>query len=220
MRAAALVSGGKDSLFAAYKAGTENKLVCIIAIKSLNPDSFMFHHVNIELVKLQAKAMELPLIFIETKGKKEEELKDLENAIQIAKEKYKIQGIVSGAIASNYQKTRIENICLMNNLDSITPLWHINAERYMNELIVDFNVIIAAIAAEGLSKDMLGQRIDLALIEKLKKSSIHIAGEGGEYESLVLNCPLFRKSIKIIEAETKIENDITGKYIVKKAILT
>ena len=109
-------------MFAAYKAGMENKLVCLIAIKSLNPDSFMFHHVNIDLVNLQAKAMELPLIFIETKGKKEEELKDLENAIQIAKEKYKIQGIVSGAIASNYQKTRIENICLMNNLDSFKIL--------------------------------------------------------------------------------------------------
>ena len=216
MRVAALISGGKDGLFAAYKAGKEDELVCLIAIKSLNPHSFMFHHVNIGLVEQQAKAMDIPLIFMETRGEKEKELKDLDSAIQIAKEKYKVQGIVSGALASKYQKERIENICLMHDLNSITPLWDINVERYMNELIADFNVIIVAIAAEGLSKDMLGKNIDLDMINKLKESNLHLGGEGGEYETLVLDCPLFNKKIEIIEAVTKVENDITGKYIVKK----
>ena len=77
MKVGALISGGKDSLAAAYKASKEHDLVCIISLKSKNPESYMFHIPNIDLVKLQAEAMGLPLIFLETEGFKEEELIDL-----------------------------------------------------------------------------------------------------------------------------------------------
>ena len=130
MKIGALISGGKDSIAAAYKASKEHELACIIAIKSKNPESYMFHIPNIELVKLQAKAMELPLVFLETEGVKEEELEDLKQAIEIAKQKYKIQGIVTGAIKSNYQKERIDNICKELNIASIAPLWQINDKRF------------------------------------------------------------------------------------------
>ena len=94
MRIGALISGGKDSLFAAYKASKEHELVCLITLKSKNPESYMFHIPNIELVKLQAKSMGLPLVFFETEGIKEEELEDLKEAIEIAKTKYRIEGVV------------------------------------------------------------------------------------------------------------------------------
>ncbi len=219
MKIGALVSGGKDGLFAAYKASKEHELVCLIAIKSKNNESYMFHIPNIELVKVQASAMDIPLVWWETEGVKEEELEDLKDAISIAKEKYGIEGITSGAIASSYQKERVDKICIDLSISSIAPLWQVDNEIYINKLIADFEVIIVGIAAEGLSKNELGQRIDLAFVEKLTKSKLNLVGEGGEYESLVLNCPLFKKKIEIKEASAVMENEITGHYVITSTLL-
>lgn len=219
MKLGILCSGGKDSLFAAYKASKEHELACVIALKSKNPESYMFHIPNIELVKLQAKAMELPLVFIETEGVKEEELEDLKEAIEIAKQKYKIEGIVSGAIKSNYQKERVDNICNELNIKSLAPLWQINEELYLMELMKNFKVIIVGIAADGLKKDFLGTQIGLTFIDNMQSKNVSIIGEGGEFESLVLNCPLFKKKIEIKEHEIVMEDERTGQYLIKKAIL-
>jgi asparagine synthase (glutamine-hydrolysing) len=220
MKLGILCSGGKDSLFAAYKASKEHELVCVIAIKSRNPESYMFHIPNIDLVKLQAKAMDIPLVWWETDGIKEEELEDLKQAIEIAKKKYKIEGIVSGAIASNYQKTRVDNICDELKLKSIATLWGVNEELYINELMKNFKVIIVGIAAEGLNKELLGTTIGITFLDRMRSLNVSPIGEGGEYESLVLECPLFNSKIKVEEFEIKMEDERTGHYIIKKAILT
>ncbi|MCH7771486.1 MAG: hypothetical protein IIA49_10810 [Bacteroidetes bacterium] len=94
----------------------------------------------------------------------------MKKALKIAIKKYKIQGIVSGALASNYQKQRIDNICNELNLKSIAPLWHIDPEKYLKDLIKNnFKAIITGIAAEGLNKDFLGKKINNDFIEKIKK---------------------------------------------------
>ena len=131
MKVAVLTSGGKDSIYAAYLASKTHELSCLVSMKSENPESYMFHVPNIHLVELQAKAMNLPLIFESTKGEKEKELEDLKRAISRAKEEYGVKGIVSGALASVYQKKRIENICKKLDLASITPLWGIDPEEYV-----------------------------------------------------------------------------------------
>lgn len=219
MKIAALISGGKDSWFAAYKVSKEHELACLIAIKSKNPESYMFHIPNVELVKLQAKAAGIPLVWWETEGVKEEELEDLKQAIEIAKQKYRIKGVVSGAIKSNYQKERVDAICKELKLVSIVPLWGVNEEIYLNELIKNFNVIIVGIAADGLKKDILGTRIGITFIDRMGSLNISSIGEGGEFESFVLACPLFKGNIKIIEHEIIMENEHTGHYIIKKATL-
>ena len=224
MKIAVLVSGGKDSIYAAYQASKKNDLKCLITLKSVNPESYMFHIPNIELVKLQAKSMKIPLIFKKTLGVKEEELKDLENAIKIAIKRYKIKGLVSGAIESNYQKERIENICKKLNIKSITPLWHINREQYWNDLLNDkFEIILSSVYADGLDKNWLGKKINKNLIKKLKilskKFNFHLAFEGGEAETLVLYCPLFRKKLEIEKAVIEMESEFSGIYIIKKAKL-
>ena len=220
MKVCALVSGGKDSLMAAYKASKEHQLVCLVAMKSRNPESYMFHIPNIELVKVQADVMGLPLIFWETEGIKEEELEDLKKAIEIAKTKYKIEGVVSGAIASKYQKERVDKICKDLGLQSIAPLWQTGIEVYIRELLRDFEIIITGIAADGLTKDDLGKKFDMVFTDKLKKLKVNLVGEGGEFETFVLNCPLFKKKIKIEEAEKKMENERTGQYLIKKVIVS
>jgi asparagine synthase (glutamine-hydrolysing) len=229
MKLAALFSGGKDSAFAAYKAMKEgNTISCLISMKPENTESYMFHSANIDLVKLQAEAMELPLIFAATKGEKELELADLKKAIEQAKKKYAIEGVVAGAIASTYQFDRLKKICDELKLKAVAPLWHIDHEDYMHNLVHSgFEVIITAIAAEGLTASFLGKKIDDSMIAKLislnknKKFGISICGEGGEYESLVLNCPLFKKRLEILVDKIEMEqgSENTGIYRIRKAKL-
>ncbi len=204
MKLALLLSGGKDSVYAGYLAKTKFKhdLVCAISIFSENKESYMFHTPSIEKTKLQADSMGLPLIIQKTKGKKEDELKDLEKAIKLAKEKYKIQGVVTGAIQSVYQSTRIQKICDKLNLECFNPLWQKNEIEYLEELIKNkFKVIITAVAAYPLDKSWLGRKINNQFIEDVielkEKYKIHSAGEGGEFETFVLDCPLFEKPLKV-----------------------
>ena len=220
MRLAALISGGKDSIYAAYKASKDNEVVCIITFKSKRADSYMFHIPNVHLVELQANSMNIPSIYAESSGIKEKELKDIKKALQNAIKKYKIEGVVSGALASNYQKGRIDKICMDLGIKSIAPLWHIEPKKYLQELIKhNFNIIIVGIAADGLTKDFLGSEIDNNFIKKIEKLNIHAGGEGGEYESLVLDCPLFQKKLKIKKSKIEMENKCTGKLIVEDAEL-
>jgi asparagine synthase (glutamine-hydrolysing) len=224
MRIAALISGGKDSLYAAYLESKNNELVCLITFKSKRDDSYMFHIPNIELVKVQAKALNLPLIFVESSGIKEKELVDIRKSLIKAKKRYKIEGIVSGALASQYQKSRIDKICKELKLKSLAPLWNIEPEVYMHDLMRNrFEVIITGIAACGLDKNFLGRKIDEELFNKLKevnkKTGIHIGFEGGEAESFVLDCPMFNKKIRIINSKIRMENSYTGKLVIKKVKL-
>jgi diphthine-ammonia ligase len=129
-------------------------------------------------------------------------LKDLENVIKKAKSKYKIEGIVTGALHSDYQASRIQKICDKLNLECFNPLWHKNEIEYLNELIKNkFKVIITAVAAYPLDKTWLGREVNNKFIEDVEqlkeKYKIHPAGEGGEFETFVLNCPLFKKELKI-----------------------
>ncbi len=225
MRLGALISTGKDSCYAAYLMKKEHDIVCVINIISKNPDSYMYHTPNVNLVELQANAMQIPLIKTETKGEKEKELKDLKQALEKAKNEYNIQGIATGALFSDYQRKRIENIADELKLKVFSPLWHMDQEKEMRSLLQDgFKIIFSSIAAEGLDKSWLGRVITNEDIDKLielnKKTGINIAGEGGEFESLVLDCPLFSKQIKILEADIQMESDNTGKYVIKKAELT
>lgn len=220
MDVAALISGGKDSIYAAWLTSKNHKLKCLITLLPEKADSWMFHTPNIFMVQYQAEMIGLPLISMHTSGEKEEELKDLMKAIKIAKDKYKIEGVVSGALASEYQRTRIEAICKELKLKSITPLWHMNIEQYMLGLILNgFEVIIVQVAADGFTKEWLGRRFDRNCTADLKKLnekySISIVGEGGEYETFVLDCPLFKKKIKIIDSEVIMENECTGKLAIK-----
>jgi ABC transporter with metal-binding/Fe-S-binding domain ATP-binding protein len=203
MKLGVLFSGGKDSAYAAYIAKKfGHELACLISIQSLNPDSYMFHTPNILLVEKQAQVMEIPIIIHKTKGQKEVELKDLENAITEAKRKYQIKGVVTGAIQSVYQASRIQKICDALNLECFNPLWQKDEEEYIQELIKNkFEIIITGVFAFPLDKSWLGKKIDknfLAEARQLKeKYRINPAGEGGEFETFVLNCPLFKKPLKI-----------------------
>jgi diphthine-ammonia ligase len=203
MKLGILFSGGKDSAYSAWLAKKyRHKLTCMISVFSENKNSFMFHTPSVESTKIQAKVMGIPLIIQKTKGEKEAELADLEQAIKIAIKKYKIQGIVTGAIQSVYQSTRIQKICNKFKIECFNPLWQKDEFEYLNELIKNnFDIIITGVFAYPLGEKWLGRKIDKKFIQEIielnKKYKIHPAGEGGEFETFVIDCPLFKRKLKI-----------------------
>ncbi len=207
MKLGVLFSGGKDSCFAMYKAKGEIK--CLISVIPENKESYMFHTPNIELVDIQAKALEIPIVKVKSKGEKEKELKDLKKAIRIAKDKYKIEGIVTGAVASNYQKLRVQKICDELKLKCVNPLWGNDQIELLKEIIKNkFKVIIIGVAGYPLGKEWLGKEINnktLKELEKIKKI-INPAGEGGELETFVIDSPLHKYKIKILETKKYYKN--------------
>ena len=222
MKVAVLLSSGKDSMFAMQKAIEEgHKVVGLITVISKNKDSWMFHTPNIRMVEYQAKCLDLPLIKKETEGEKEKELSDLKQLIAEAKQKYKIEGVVSGAVHSRYQWNRIDKICGDLELVSIAPLWGYDQEQLIRDLLDNqYEIIISSIACEGLNERWLGRKIDKIALNELVELNriigINIAGEGGEYESLVLDCPLFKKRINIIKSRKNMESTNAGRLEIDK----
>ncbi|MBN2112097.1 diphthine--ammonia ligase [Candidatus Woesearchaeota archaeon] len=225
MRLGALVSSGKDSMYAMYTMMKRNyEIGCMITLRSENLDSFMFHTAAIEMAEMQSKATGIPILEHSTKGEKEKELKDLKDAIEKAKKQYKIKGIVTGALHSQYQKERIEKIAKELGLEIFSPLWHVNQEKYMRDLTSSgFKFILTKISAEGLDKSWLNRVITEKDVEKLveidRKIGINIAFEGGEAESLMIDGPIFKKAIQITDSEIDEESKIIATLKIKKAEL-
>lgn len=213
MKLGVLFTGGKDSTYAMYIAKKLGyKIACLITIKSQNPESYMFHTPSITAVIKQAQVMGLPLILKTTAGKKEEELKDLEEAIKEAIEKHKIEGVITGAVESVYQASRVQKICNKLNIECFNPLWQKNQFELLNDLIKNnFKVILSGVFAYPLNEKWLGKVIDEKFIEEIKelnrKYQINPAGEGGEFETLVLNCPLFKRELKIVSKKVSGEGN-------------
>ena len=219
---AALISGGKDSIFAVHKAVESGMDVfCLIAMYPKRDDSYMFHHPNIELTSLQAETMGIKLIKKETDAEKEEELSDLEDVLSVVAED--VDAVVTGAFFSNYQKERIDKICAKLGLESTAPLWQKDAEKTITEMVESgFKIIITKVAAEGLGEEWLGREIDRNAIDELvelnRKHKISIVGEGGEFETLVLDSPMFDKRIEIVSAKKNMDG-LVGTYLIDKAVL-
>jgi ABC transporter with metal-binding/Fe-S-binding domain ATP-binding protein len=202
MKLAALISGGKDSSFAIYRATQEGHVVTdMVTIVPQNEDSFMFHSANIHLTHLISEACGIPLTSALSSGEKEKELKDLKEALC----RVKVDGVAVGAIASEYQASRVQRICDELGLTMYAPLWHKEPEALLREMIKLMDIRMVKVAAGGMDESWLGRKFDDRLISDLmelnRKYKVHIAGEGGEYETLVLDAPYYRKRINLLETE-------------------
>ncbi len=216
---ACLYSGGKDSTLALHKAVAMGiRIDLLITMQPKRTDSYMFHHPNTKWTSLQSQALGIRHIFAETHGEKEAELEDLERTLV----ENDVTLLVTGATYSKYQADRIARILEEHKMQNVAPLWHIEPMEELNELSATFDAIITSVSAEGFGEDMLGQRIDERMINRLidlnKKYGANMLFEGGEAESFVLDAPLFKKRITILDAETEFSKG-RGTYIIKDAIL-
>lgn len=220
MHVAVLATGGKDSALALYRVLSEGyEVAYLVSMIPLREDSWMFHYPNIRLARLFAEAVEIPIVTAETTGEKEKEVEDLKCLIKTLD----VEGVVSGAIASEYQKARIEEICKDLKLRCVTPLWHRNPLDILKEILKSkFDVIITGVYAYGFDEQWLGRKIDKSAVDVLvtlnREYGISLVGEGGEYETLVLDAPFFKKRIRLVECE-KIWKKQSGYLLVKKAEL-
>lgn len=216
---ACLYSGGKDSTLALHKVYEQGKIVdLLITMVSENEFSYMFHKPNINLSSMQAEALQIRQVTYNTKGEKEKELEDIELALK----ENKVTELVTGAVASVYQKERIEKICERLSIKAISPIWHIDPIVELSELAEKYDVIVTQIAAAGFDESFLGARIDNKMIEKLSKINrqyrINMLFEGGEAESFVLNAPLFKKRIKVLKSHIT-RNGSVSRYVIDEAKL-
>jgi predicted ATP pyrophosphatase (TIGR00289 family) len=220
LRVAVLATGGKDSALALYQAMIDDhEIAYLVTMIPLREDSWMFHYPNIHLADLFAEAVEIPIVKAETSASKEEEVKDLKKLVS----KLDVEGLVSGGIASQYQKTRIDKMCNELGLKSITPLWHMDQQEILKRILkLRFEVIIIGVYALGFDKEWLGRRIDEEAVNDLtsleERYGVSLVGEGGEYETLVLDAPFFKKRIKIVKAE-KVWKNQSGILQIKEAKL-
>ncbi len=204
-----MFSGGKDSTYAAYTAKQRgHNLGCLITMLPENSESYLFHYPNIRWTKLQAQAMGVPLVKTKLETVGESEVHDLARAIKTAKEQHDIEGVVSGGLASRYQKKRFESVCTEAGLKHFSPFWLEDPETYMRGIISSgFTVMVVGVAAEGLNKTWLGRIISEDMIDELKelnrRLNIHMAFEGGEAETFVLDCPLFTRRIEVLGVEKR-----------------
>jgi diphthine-ammonia ligase len=224
LNSAVLFSGGKDSGLALDYALKYTNVKCLIIMESKNSESYMFHTPNIKWAKTQAEAIGIPYIIQITDGEKEKELKDLESAIKKAKNKYKVQAIVTGAIESVYQASRVQTITNNLKMECFNPLWQKDQIELLEELIEKkFEIIISSIAADGLTEKWLGRKIDTAAISELKvlskKFGFNPAFEGGEAESMILYAPFFKKRVVVKKAKSIMTGENTGYYDIKEVEL-
>ena len=219
MKICALVSGGKDSIYTLCKMKDEGHeiVVCIYMLnKKESCDSYMYQTVGNEMIVYLEKVLKIPFIIKETecnaknvdleyKRIENDEVEDLYEAIKEAKNIYNVEGVCSGAIESNYQKNRVENVCSRLNLQSFAPLWKRNQKELLLEMInYGIKAIIIKIASPLLERRHVG--VDLKEVYNYLESvesrwDINYCGEGGEYETMTLDCKYFINRLKIVEGE-------------------
>jgi len=220
MKIAALFSGGKDSAYALYLLQQQGwEIVSLLTVVPKASDSFMFHYPNVRWTRLQAESMGIPIKYRESEGLKEKELADVE-ALMSAE---KVDGYVCGAIASDYQWSRFNEICQKLGRPLFAPLWRKDQVALLEDMVhAGFKFMIAGVYAQGFDEGWLGKVItqqSIRELEKLRdKHRISPSGEGGEIETFVLDAPNFSKRIQIEEAEVRWEK-YSGNYVIKQASL-
>ncbi|MBC7120132.1 MAG: diphthine--ammonia ligase [Candidatus Methanosuratus sp.] len=227
MRVAVLYSGGKDSNLAACRVKSEgHKIACLISASPVRADSYMFHVPNVSFTRFQAECIGVPWREIRVSGIKEAEVSELAEALPEIADAHGIEAIATGAIASRYQKERVDLVCEEAGLAHISPLWQQDEEVLIREMIgLGFEVYFTSVSAEGFDPGWIGRRLDLSALEDLlrlrERYGINISGEGGEYETFVCNMPLFRRRIRITSAQKVWRRnlghmEITGVELVEK----
>ncbi|XP_058018154.1 diphthine--ammonia ligase isoform X4 [Ahaetulla prasina] len=230
MKVVALISGGKDSSY--------NMMHCvaaghqIVALANLRPtedkegfdelDSYMYQTVGHQAIELYAEAMGLPLYRHTIKGtsintgsiytkRDGDEVEDLYQLLKLVKDKEGVEAVSVGAILSDYQRVRVENVCKRLALQPLAYLWRQNQDTLLREIIsLKVQAIIIKVAAIGLDPDKhLGKTLDEMepyLLKLSQKYGVHICGEGGEYETFTLDCPLFKKKIVVDSSEVVVHS--------------
>lgn len=222
MKFVALISGGKDSFFNIHHCLSQGHE--LVALGNLYPkqagideiDSFMFQTVGHDIIEYYGECLGVPLYRQEINGSsknqrleysitEEDEIEDLYMLLRTVSEAHPdVEGVSCGAILSHYQRTRVENVCGRLGLTCLAYLWQRDQLELMGEMcnnLLDARII--KVAAIGLNATHLGKSIQQLypyLIKLNQMYEVHICGEGGEFETIVLDAPFFKhKKLEIMD---------------------
>jgi ABC transporter with metal-binding/Fe-S-binding domain ATP-binding protein len=203
MRLASLYSGGKDSSFSLYVAEQSgHEVPYLVNIVPQDRASWIFHTPNLNVVPTLAEAMGKEVILGSSTGEEDSDMEGLRRAL----EGLDIDGVVTGAVWSDYQWDRMNLVCGDLGLKVISPMWKKDQDMLMEQIIDSgIRAVIVGCYAEGFDESWLGRPINHDTLKDLKalrsKYGISIMGEGGEYESMTLYIPGFSHGFEIAEAE-------------------
>jgi diphthine-ammonia ligase len=207
MRVLALLSGGKDSVCAVETArGFGWDVAAALVLRPAQDDAWMFHTPNLDVVAGVAECLGLPLVEAPVRSGKAEEVEDLQAAVTAAQRDLGLDGLLSGALASEYQRTRLDLVGHRLGLKTFAPLWHKEPRAYVDSLVAaGWDIRFSRTAADGVPAAWAGQRLDAAKVAAMAghRARPHVAGEGGEYETLVLDAPCYRRRLVVEEAEVE-----------------
>ena len=209
MRLAAMYSGGKDSTFATYLAEQMgHEIVCLVTVRPEDRASWIFHTPNLSVVPVMAEAMGKELVTVPSDGTEEGDMAAMRDALS----GLDVDGIVVGALWSDYQWDRMNLICGDLGLFVLAPLWRKDQDTVYDEMVsAGIEAIIVGVFAEGLDERWLGRRLDAETKRELcrlrDRYGISIMGEGGEYESMTLDSPMHLKRLVIDGSEKRMERN-------------
>ncbi|AHF98667.1 ATP binding protein [Halostagnicola larsenii XH-48] len=230
-----LFSGGKDSSWALYQALERDLPVERLVTVHPAGDSYMYHVPETGLATLAAESVGIPLVDVEpddfdadaaadSGAQGDDELEPLEAALADLQTDLEggIAGLTAGAVESEYQTSRIEGMCDRLECDLFAPLWQ-EEPRELAEAMLEagFEIVIVQVAAHGLDEAWLGRTLDADALDDLEtlndEYGVHLLGEGGEFETLVVDGPHMDRRIDL---EYDIEWDGTrGRIRVTEASL-
>lgn len=201
-------SGGKDSCLACYRAITSGMQVrYLLNMVTEDKQWSRSHGLSAELLRVQAKALGIPLIQQRTTSSNYEA--EFKNALL----SFVREGITSGVFGDidfNEHREWVERVCSAGGITPYLPLWERDQEELLKEFIdLGFESVVVATKADLLGEEWLGRRMDSDLLADLrhlrKTKGITPSGEAGEYHTYVINGPLFRKRVEIQEAHKELK---------------
>lgn len=195
-------TGGKDGCLAAYKAMEAGVRVRYL-LSFWNRNREGAHEINPALLAAQAESIGLPLVRTGFSSY-EEEFKRAVRAIDEAERKRgaKISSAVFGHIRTH--APLVDRICASLAIEGLMPIWNMDSEEVIGELLeAGFEAVVVGVKADLLGDEWLGRQIDRSFVADLKAlyPSIDPCGEDGEFHTFVLDGPIFKKRLRIEEAE-------------------
>ena len=132
--------------------------------------------------------------------------------IERAKVDFDVEGVITGSVESAYQASRVQRICNELGLECFNPLWQKDQLELLQDIVRNhFDVIVTSVSAYPLNRSWLGRKIDEKFIHDVEdlysRFGINPAGEGGEFETFVLWCPLFGRSLTVVDEQVSGRNN-------------
>jgi diphthine-ammonia ligase len=195
-------SGGKDCCLALHRAKAAGLDVRYLA-NTVTEDGqrSCSHGMAAGVIRRQAEALGIP-IFQQPTGKDDYEARFVEML-----RFFRTQGITGGVFGDidfNAHREWIERVCAGAGMNPHLPLWLQDQRRLVEEFIdAGYIAVVVAVKAEILGEEYLGRQLDRAFLDELAGlgRGITPCGEAGEFHTLVLDGPLFRKRLEITESQ-------------------